>query len=865
MIKKEKPIKNIEKHFNKCNLKNIQLIKEQLKIYVNNPEYINQYLNSLKDIIIILFKYLIEGDKTNNYEIISTFVELNILNDIFHLEKLSEYKITSQIIQSLSFFLVNLKNNKSCLYYILSNNFINNIITIEIENFDDEFYSYYINFLKSISMRLDNDIILFLYNPELNSFPLIEYAFKFYNNSNPMISTVSLNIMAQVFHIRKNEIIKYFCKLPGINFFIFIVSHCKDLIVNLMNKVDNNYLYEDLIDYLFYISDLLDLNINEVNYIIINTFFNLIIFPIISENIINNIKIKETIMIIIMLFVNIKNENFINIFLYILFNNKICDYSIKIKNNNIKYYYFSWKEEKNNEIDFFQFIDKNFSKEFIMSFLNDESLIYSKSNLSEKCKYSQNLKNIKNEIEILLKEKNINKIEYNDIFNIVFKDISKNKINEMNEYHNYLSFITGINIGFSYENNNHKLLNENSFLFKFKEFLMNKEFNKINNLIKKYFFNNFFCTENENFSINYMINILIYIIQNKLKYIKSVLWDNNLLNKIENNLNKKFLFKIFSNINFDLNLYENNYYQKEKKENNFIFDNIFFNQLNDLPSFIKNEYILNENLIKKFFDLMNNINYISSINFDKCLLIMKNIFNLLVINNDKNIKIVLINEINIIYKNNIENLFQNKKFNENNILINLIFFSKNICLKDNNIENELNNINNLVTKNNKEKNKQIEQTYIIFFILLINIFQEFICYKNFEKNPFFILCLETYYNFNLINKYFSNNFQIFIFDNILLMFDNIFLYSGEIIGEQIIKFKDIQNLNNIKIKIKEEKDKINLEICGKKNLLNKINENNIKDFQTKLNLNKEKYNEFINNNYQKKNIEIFISELIKNI
>ena len=857
MKKKEKPIKNIDKLFNKCNLKNIQLIKEQLQIYVNNPEYINQYINTLKDIIQILFKYLIEGDKTNNNEIISTFVELKILNDIFYIEKLSEYKITSQIIQSLSFFLVNLKNDKSCLYYILSNNFINNIITIEIENFDDEFYSYYINFLKSLSMRIDNDIILFLYNPELNSFPLVEYAFKFYNNTNPMISTVSLNIMVQIFHIRKNEIIKYFLKLPGINFFIFIINHCKDLIINLMNKFDDSYLYEDLIDYLFYINDLLDLNINEVNYVIINTFFNLIIFPVIIENIMNKNKIKETLMIIIMLFFNIKNETFNNIFLYVLFNDKFCDYSIKICIKNIKYYFFSWKEEKNNNnFDFLQFVDKNYSKEFLMSFLNDDSLIYSKSNLSEKCKFSENLKKIKNEIEILMKEKNLNEIDFNDVFNIVFKNIDKNEINEMNEYHNFLSFITGINVGFSYEKEN-KIYYENSFLFKFKEFILNEN-NKINNLIKKSFFNNFFCLENENFSINNMINILIYIIQNKINFSKIVLWENNLLMKIENNLKKKCFFKIFTNVFFDLNLYENNFILKE---NYFIFDNAFFNELK-ISSLLKNDYNLNENLIKKFFDLINNENYIFSINFDKCLLIIKNIFNLFVVNNNKNIKILLINEINSFYKNNFENI---KKFNENFLIINLIFYSKNICLNDNNkIENDLNNINNLLININ-EKNKQIEQTFLIFLITLINILQEFLFYKNFEKNPFFILCLNRYYNINLIIKYFSNNFQIFMFENIFLMFDNIFFYFGEILDENIIKFNDIQSLNNIKIKIKEEKEKINLEICAKKFIINKINENNIKNFQTKINLNKEKYNENLIKKYQKTNIENFISDLIINI
>ena len=104
-----------------------------------------------------------------------------------------------------------------------------------------------------------------------------------------------------------------------------------------------------------------------------------------------------------------------------------------------------------------------------------------------------------------------------------------------------------------------------------------------------------------------------------------------------------------------------------------------------------------------------------------------------------------------------------------------------------------------------------------------------------------------------------------MFENIFLMFDNIFFYFGEILDENIIKFNDIQSLNNIKIKIKEEKEKINLEICAKKFIINKINENNIKNFQTKINLNKEKYNENLIKKYQKTNIENFISDLIINI
>ena len=99
-------------------------------------------------------------DKANDLDFFEAFAELNIMDDLLKLNNLSIYQISYAIIQSLSFILVNISNTQF-LFYIFSNNAINDIISIEISNFDDEYLSYYINFLKSLSLRVDCETIQF--------------------------------------------------------------------------------------------------------------------------------------------------------------------------------------------------------------------------------------------------------------------------------------------------------------------------------------------------------------------------------------------------------------------------------------------------------------------------------------------------------------------------------------------------------------------------------------------------------------------------------------------------------------------------------------------------------------------------------
>ena len=72
------------------------------------------------------------------------------------LSSLDIYDINFAIIKSFSFLLPNLKNKMS-LYYFFSNNFINKIMSKSYINYDQDFFAYFINLLKSLTLRLNEE------------------------------------------------------------------------------------------------------------------------------------------------------------------------------------------------------------------------------------------------------------------------------------------------------------------------------------------------------------------------------------------------------------------------------------------------------------------------------------------------------------------------------------------------------------------------------------------------------------------------------------------------------------------------------------------------------------------------------------
>lgn len=126
------------------------------------------------------------------------------MNEFIDLANKNNRQISLQIIKSFSVLILN-TTNTTTLYYIFSNNFINQILTNEYEKYDDDFLSYYVNFLKSLSLKIDNTTIQFFFQKQFYSFPLLQSSLKLYNHSDPMIKNTVRNILLSILKSNTNN------------------------------------------------------------------------------------------------------------------------------------------------------------------------------------------------------------------------------------------------------------------------------------------------------------------------------------------------------------------------------------------------------------------------------------------------------------------------------------------------------------------------------------------------------------------------------------------------------------------------------------------------------------------------------------
>ena len=161
-IKDEINSDNLEKIYNEFN-------------YIQESGGIKNSEDIICSLINIVGNYLVSAEKQKrpeDYAIFDTFCCFDFMSKFLHLSSYDSYLIDLQLIKSLSFLLVNIKNKPS-LYYLCSNNLLNKIISKDYSKYDDEFLSYYVNFLKSLSLLLDETSIQLFYLEKNNSFHLV--------------------------------------------------------------------------------------------------------------------------------------------------------------------------------------------------------------------------------------------------------------------------------------------------------------------------------------------------------------------------------------------------------------------------------------------------------------------------------------------------------------------------------------------------------------------------------------------------------------------------------------------------------------------------------------------------------------------
>ena len=592
---------------------NLELIRNEFQ-YIENTQKIENHVNELCSLITIVGNYLVSSENQKipeEFAIFDTFCCLDFMSEFLRLSSYDIYQIDLQLIKMLGFLLINIKN-KPRLYFICSNNLLNKIISKDYSKYDDEFLSYYVNFLKSLSLLLDETSITLFYIEKNNSFPLIENILKFYNHKDSMIRNVVRNTVMNIFRVKNAKIEEYFSKLPSVLYFVRIINQVKDICLEIKEEINNqnskkiSYLFDDLYDEIIYIDDLLNLKLEKINYILINCFFYFFIIPLLCGSICNVDKklTKEmSLFIIIFLFINMKNEVFKNCLFSILFldelnkdieNFLILDKELKdIFFNNININIEKSKNNSENDISFAQFFSEHYSYYFLLTLIENNNIIYIKYGKLYP-QIGQIMENGK-ELYAELNYGNNNK-EYTfeekvtKLHEIINKYLEKDDLSNMKKYHEYISKGTGLLIGITNkENLNNKekedLINTESFLCQLKtvfESLQNNQENKIliKNLIKHSLFGLIDLQKEETILL---LNILIFVVQNKEINISKILLKLADIDNIYENSKLELKIK-----NIDINNSLNEVNKLERKisfiKDIFTFNNYYFSILKiDLP------------------------------------------------------------------------------------------------------------------------------------------------------------------------------------------------------------------------------------------------------------------------------------------
>uniref|UniRef100_A0A2K5EVD9 C-type lectin domain containing 16A n=1 Tax=Aotus nancymaae TaxID=37293 RepID=A0A2K5EVD9_AOTNA len=295
------------------NIHSLDHLKYLYHVLTKNTTVTEQNRNLLVETIRSITEILIWGDQ-NDSSVFDFFLEKNMF--VFFLNILRQKSgryVCVQLLQTLNILFENISHETS-LYYLLSNNYVNSIIVHKFDFSDEEIMAYYISFLKTLSLKLNNHTVHFFYNEHTNDFALYTEAIKFFNHPESMVRiavrTITLNVykgkldnQAMLHYIRDKTAVPYFSNLVW-----FIGSHVIELddCVQTDEEHRNRGKLSDLVaehlDHLHYLNDILIINCEFLNDVLTDHLLNRLFLPLYVYSLENQDKVVHTFMQIPFLF-----------------------------------------------------------------------------------------------------------------------------------------------------------------------------------------------------------------------------------------------------------------------------------------------------------------------------------------------------------------------------------------------------------------------------------------------------------------------------------------------------------------------------------------------------------------------------------
>ncbi|KAM6244959.1 protein CLEC16A isoform 2-T2 [Spheniscus humboldti] len=323
-------------------------LKYMYHVLTKNTTVTDHNRNLLVETIRSITEILIWGDQ-NDSSVFDFFLEKNMF--VFFLNILRQKSgryVCVQLLQTLNILFENISHETS-LYYLLSNNYVNSIIVHKFDFSDEEIMAYYISFLKTLSLKLNNHTVHFFYNEHTNDFALYTEAIKFFNHPESMVRiavrTITLNVykvdnQPMLHYIRDKTAVPYFSNLVWfIGSHVIELDNCVQTDEEHRNRGKLSDLVAEHLDHLHYLNDILIINCEFLNDVLTDHLLNRLFLPLYVYSLVNQdkggerpkISLQVSLYLLSQVFLIIHYSPLVNSLAEVILNGDLSVFSSKIE------------------------------------------------------------------------------------------------------------------------------------------------------------------------------------------------------------------------------------------------------------------------------------------------------------------------------------------------------------------------------------------------------------------------------------------------------------------------------------------------------------------------------------------------------
>ncbi|KAG0203154.1 Protein CL16A [Mortierella sp. GBA30] len=193
--------------------------------------------------------------------------------------------------------------SRESLYFLLSNNYVNQVICLRYDFTNDEILAYYIYLLRTLSFKLSKDTIYFFFNEHLDDFPLYSEAIKFFNHEESMIRIAVRVITLNVYSVNDSQMQDFILDRTTTTYFSnlvwFIGNYGTTVNDMLLHPGEGefsrmNYYLAEHMDCFYYVNDIIELDVSKINKILISHLLNRLLRPMYLDSLLSPSTVSST-------------------------------------------------------------------------------------------------------------------------------------------------------------------------------------------------------------------------------------------------------------------------------------------------------------------------------------------------------------------------------------------------------------------------------------------------------------------------------------------------------------------------------------------------------------------------------------------